>query len=689
MYRVSMDIGGTFTDVISYDNSTRSFTAGKVLSTPGDLSSGVFSALEAVNVPASAIEYFVHGTTQGLNALLERRGARILLVTSAGMGDVYQIARGHRNRLFDLHYRKPVPLVPRQDTMEVHGRFGADGAELEALSTEDVAAVIDRVRDGGFDSVVVGLLFSYLDPAHEIEVGRLLTEALGDDVLVVLSHDVAPEWREYERTSSAVLEGYTGPSVHRYLDRIESEFVDKGLEVPVHVMQSSGGLVQADFARRHPLQTLLSGPVGGTMGGVAVSRLLDSPNVICADMGGTSFDVSLVIDNAPDVSPDGEVEGFPLLMPMVNLHTVGAGGGSIAYRSGSALRVGPHSAGAVPGPACYGNGGTQPTVTDANCVLGRVNPRAFAGGGMTLDVEASRTVVGDLAADLGMDAIELAEGICTISNSHMAQAIRTLTVDHGLEPNDFSLLAFGGAGPMHAAFIAAEIGIERVVVPKFPGAFSAWGMLEADVRRDFAQQFFATRETLDQAAMHDAVTSLTAQAVEALMVQDMTEDRISVEHFVDMRYESQDSTLTIALNGLDLRGEDFQTQIEQRFSDAHQRRYGHATPGAPVQYVALRTTGLGKVNRADAQVDSAADGDARVDTLPVFFGGVECETAFIDRTRLVPGDTVAGPAVIFEPTSTTVVPPECTCTVDDNEFILMTVPATASAAVSATITKES
>lgn len=678
MYRVSMDIGGTFTDVISYDDASRTFTAGKVLSTPGDLSSGVFAALDAVDVPASAVEYFVHGTTQGLNALLERRGARILLVTSAGMGDVYQIARGNRNRLFDLHYRKPVPLVPRQDTMEVHGRFGADGVELEPLHTADVDAVVERVKAGGFDSVVVSLLFSYLDPAHELEVGRLLREALGDDILVVLSHDVAPEWREYERTSSAVLEGYTGPSVHRYLDRIESEFEAKGLGVPVHVMQSSGGLVQADFARRHPLQTLLSGPVGGTMGGVAVSRLIGSPNVICADMGGTSFDVSLVIDNAPDVSPDGEVEGFPLLMPMVNLHTVGAGGGSIAYRSGSALRVGPQSAGAVPGPACYGNGGTEPTVTDANCVLGRVNPRAFAGGGMTLDVEASQQVVGELAGELGLDLIELAEGICTISNSHMAQAIRTLTVDHGLEPNDFSLLAFGGAGPMHAAFIAAEIGIEKVVVPKFPGAFSAWGMLEADVRRDFAQQFFATRETLEQRHMHEAVTALGAQAVEALMVQDMTEDRITVEHFVDMRYESQDSTLTIPLAGLDILADDFQEQVEARFSAAHEKRYGHATPGAPVQYVALRTTGLGTVTRADAQVDGTGAADAVVDTLPVYFGGEQLATAFIDRGKLTPGDSFSGPAVVFEPTSTTVVPPECTCTVDDNEFILMTVPATAS-----------
>lgn len=668
-----MDIGGTFTDVVTYDEDAKKFAAGKVLSTPGDLSTGVFAALDGVGISADQINYFVHGTTQGLNALLERRGAKILLATTSGMGDVYQIARGNRDRLFDLHYKKSVPLVGRQDTIEIRGRFSASGEELTPLNDSDIDAVIERVKDGGYDSVVVSLLFSYLEASHEIRVGERLRSALGDDVLVVLSHDAAPEWREYERVSSSVLEGYTGPSVHRYLDRIETEFEAKGLGVPVHVMQSSGGLVQADFARRHPLQTLLSGPVGGTMGGVAVSRLLGQPNIICADMGGTSFDVSLVVDNAPDVSPDGNVEGFPLLMPMVNLHTVGAGGGSIAYREGSALRVGPESAGAVPGPACYGNGGTAATVTDANCVLGRVNPNTFAGGEMSLDIGASRRVVSELADELNLDTIELANGICNISNAHMAQALRTLTVDHGLEPNDFALLAFGGAGPMHAAFIAAEIGIERVVVPKFPGAFSAWGMLEADIRRDFTKQFFATRETLDQTKMQAAINELTQKATTAILVQDMTEGGITINHFVDMRYESQDSTLTIPLDGLDISSEDFQCQIEGRFTEAHERRYGHSTPNAPVQYVTIRTMGLGHVDRAHAQVE-VASGSGQHNVLPVYFGGHEYDTAFIDREKLNPGDQFSGPAIVFEPTATTVVPPGCECSIDDNEFILITVP---------------
>ncbi|MER6767742.1 hydantoinase/oxoprolinase family protein, partial [Amycolatopsis sp. NPDC000746] len=351
-YRVAMDIGGTFTDVVVHDGATQRLRAGKVLTTPDDLARGVFGALEGFDLPFAEIEFFVHGTTQGLNALLERRGAKVLILTTRGIGDVYRIARGNRNRLFDLHYRKPEPLVGPEAVAEVAGRLDATGAELEPLDEDAVRLVAKRVREEGFEAVAVCFLFSYLDSGHERRAGEILRDELGDDALVVLSHEVAPEWREYERTSTAVLEAYTGPSVHRYLDRIEARFTEKGLHVPVHVMQSSGGLVNAGFARRHPLQTLLSGPVGGTMGGVAAAKLLGRPDLICIDMGGTSFDVSLVMDYAADVSPDGEAEGFPLLMPLVNLHTVGAGGGSLAYAEGDALRVGPESAGGAdsPGP---------------------------------------------------------------------------------------------------------------------------------------------------------------------------------------------------------------------------------------------------------------------------------------------------------------------------------------------------
>lgn len=675
-YRVGMDIGGTFTDVVSYDRAGMRLRAGKVLTTPADLAHGVFDALDGLDLPYGDVEFFVHGTTQGLNALLERRGAPVLILTTHGIGDVYQIARGNRDRLFDLHYRKPTPLVARNAVVEIPGRFDAKGTELEPLDVAAVRAAARRVRDEGFGAIAVCFLFSYVNDSHERRAGQILRAELGDDPLVVLSHEVAPEWREYERTSTAVVEAYTGPSVHRYLNQVEQRFAERGMRVPVHVMQSSGGLVNADFARQHPLQTLLSGPVGGTMGGVAVSRLIDRPNVICIDMGGTSFDVSLVMDHAPDVSPDGACEGFPLLMSLVNLHTIGAGGGSLAYAEAGGLRVGPESAGAVPGPACYGRGGRTPTVTDANCVLGRVDPESFAGGGMTLDPAAARAALLPLADELDMDPVRLASGICDIGNAKMAQAIRALTVEHGREPKEFALIAFGGAGPMHAAFIAAEIGVHEVVVPQFPGAFSAWGMLEADVRRDFTRQFLATGRDLDVDALATALAELRSQAMDALAEQGITADRRSVEHGIDMRYGSQDYTLTVPiLESDEVTGPGFTAVLEQRFAEAHEERYGHATPGAPVQFVTLRATGTGRVDR----ISSAPTGGARPPGEPVVrevvFDGVAQPTTIIARAALPIGARLNGPAIVHEDTATTVVPPGAQLSVDANAFLIITLDA--------------
>lgn len=586
-YRVAMDIGGTFTDVVAYDEARGTYFAAKAPTTPGDLAEGVFTSLErAVSDPA-AISFFVHGTTQGLNALLERKGAKVLLLMSEGMRDVYHIARGNRDRMFDLHYRKPVPLVDRYSTAEAGGRLDWQGTELRPLDEDAVRAAARRVRAEGYTAVAVSFLFSYAGPRHELRAGEILREELGDDVMVVLSHDVAGEWREYERTSSAVLDAYTGPVVRRYLGRIEERFTERGLGVPVQVMQSSGGVVNASFARSHPLQTLLSGPVGGTMGGVAAADLLGRKNAICVDMGGTSFDVSLVIDGRPDISTEGAADGFPVLIPLANLHTIGAGGGSLAYAEAGGLRVGPESAGAVPGPACYGRGGTRPTATDANAVLGRVDPDWFAGGHMTLDVAAARDVMGELAAELALDPVALAGGICEVANAKMAQAIRTLTVEHGREPREFTLLAFGGAGPMHAVEIARELGVEEVVVPLFPGAFSAWGMLGTAVRRDLTRQFFTPGQALDPASMAAALTGLQAQGLAALDEQGVPAERRTVEHAVDMRYEGQDYTLSVPLTGADEPLTDgFLGTVSARFAARHERRYGHATGTGRVRHPA-------------------------------------------------------------------------------------------------------
>jgi len=666
-YRVSMDIGGTFTDVVAYDEETGTYLAGKSSTTPRDLTEGVLAALGGVIDSPRDCGFTVHGTTQGINAFLQRRGERVLLLATAGAGDVYHIARGNRTRLYDIHFRKPEPLVPRADIVEISGRLNWAGEELEPLDLDAIRAAARRVRDEGFGAIAVGFLFSYLNPEHELGAERALQEELGPEIPISLSHRVAREWREYERTSSAVIDAYTSPVVRRYLDRLETELRDRGLSVPLHVMQSSGGIVTAQSARQLSLQTLLSGPVGGTMGGVALARILGQPNLICIDMGGTSFDVSLVVEGKPDVSSEATLEGFPLLMSVVNIHTIGAGGGSLAYNEAGGLRVGPESAGADPGPACYGRGGTQPTVTDANLVLGRVDPAWFAGGQMKLDVDAARKAVGTLAHALDLDTIELAEGICDVINAKMAQAIRTLTVEKGIEPRDFVLVAFGGAGPMHAAFLAQELEIRDVLVPRFPGAFSAWGMLETEIRKDFSQAYYAPLADLEHADLAATFAALEAEGLEALTEEAITPDTGRVEHALDIRYVGQEYTLTIPVeSAAEPSSPAFDEAIANRFHEAHETRFGHANPRAPIEFVVARSTALGDLGRAEPQrFELAADAGFPFEERTVIFGRRECAAKIVRRDDLHHGSAVEGPAIVVEQTATTVVPPGSTARVDD------------------------
>ena len=664
-YRVSMDIGGTFTDVVAYDENTGAYVASKSSTTPQDLTEGVFAALGAVIDSPADIGFTVHGTTQGLNAFLQRRGEKVLLLATRGAGDVYHIARGNRTRLYDIHYRKPTPLVSRSDIVQVPGRLNYAGEELEPLDEDVIRSAARRVRDDGFGAVAVGFLFSYLNPAHELRAEEILLEEL-DGVAISLSHRVAREWREYERTSSAVVDAYTAPVVRRYLKRLESEMTQRGLSVPLHVMQSSGGIVTSQSARDLSLQTLLSGPVGGTMGGVALSRLLDRPNLICVDMGGTSFDVSLVVDGKPDVSSETTLEGFPLLMSIVNIHTVGAGGGSLAYAEAGGLRVGPESAGADPGPACYGRGGTRPTVTDANLVLGRVDPAYFAGGQMTLDREAAESALARLGDELDLSTTDLAEGVCDVINAKMAQAIRTLTVEKGIEPRDFALVAFGGAGPMHAVFLAQQLEIGEVIVPRFPGAFSAWGMLETEIRKDSGRAYFTPLAALDHADLAATLGTLEEEAFSSLSEEGIGAETGRVEHALDLRYVGQEYTLTIPLTGSQEPTEDdFDANLGARFHAAHEQRFGHSNPGAPIEIVVVRTTALGDLGRIDPTAQEEVERPAAAqETRTVIFGREAIPTTIAIRDDLSPGATLEGPAVVEEATATTVVPPGATLRVD-------------------------
>ncbi len=671
-YRVSMDIGGTFTDVVAYDEETGTYAAGKSSTTPHDLTEGVFAGLAQVVDSPADIGFTVHGTTVGLNAFLQRKGEKVLLLATQGAGDVYHIARGNRLRLYDVQYRKPRPLVPLRDIVEIPGRLDYRGEERVPLDEDAVRRAAARVRDEGFGAVAVGLLFSFLNPAHELRVEEILQEELDGSVAISLSHRVAREWREYERTSSAVLEAYTAPVIRRYLERLQAEMTTQGLSVPLHVMQSSGGVVTADSARERPLQTLMSGPVGGTMGLVALARMLDRPNLIGVDMGGTSFDVSLVVGGKPDISTETALEGLPILMPIANIHTIGAGGGSLAYVEAGGLRVGPESAGADPGPACYGRGGTRPTVTDANLVLGRIDPETFAGGRMSLDAGAARTAVAALGEELGLGVEELAEGIVSVINAKMAQAIRTLTVEQGIEPRDFALVAFGGAGPMHAVFLAQELGIADVIVPRHAGAFSAWGMLETELRRDFSRPFFRPAASADLDELADLLAAVEAEGREALESEGVPADACRVEHVLDVRYEAQEYTLSIPVDDVDApRREGFVEEMTRRFDEAHELRYGHSNPGAPVEFVTVRAAALGDLGHAQPEELEEGAPPTGGRTRDVVFDGAPTPTAILERSELAAGTAFDGPAIVEEGTATTVVPPGCRVSIDRYGLLLV------------------
>lgn len=666
-YRVSMDIGGTFTDVVAYNAESGEIHAAKASTTPGELSVGVLAGIEALVADLEDIEFLVHGTTQGLNAFLERRGVRVLLLATAGAEDTYLIARGPRMDLYNAKYRKPKPLVERKDIVGINGRLGSQGEEVRPLDEVAIRQAARRAQAEGYGAIAVAFLFSYKDPEHELRAEAILREELGDEFTISLSHQAAKEWREYERTSSAVVEAYTGPVVRNYLLALEEQLEGRGVKAPLHIMQSSGGVLTARSARKRPLQTLLSGPVGGAMGDVELARVSDRKNLIGVDMGGTSFDVSLVVDGHPDVSTEAHLEGLPMLMSVVNIHTVGAGGGSVAWLEAGGLRVGPRSAGAKPGPACYGRGGVEPTVTDANLVLGRVDPDWFAGGNLTLDRDAAVAALKTVGDPLGLDEIAIAEGICNVANAQMAQAIRTITISRGIEPRDFSLVAFGGAGPMHAVFLARELGIPETVVPRFPGAFSAWGMLQTNIRRDFAEPYFSLDADLDLEDMAALLGRMEAEALESLSSEGIPEDQRSASSSVDVRYQSQEFTLQVPLpSPSEITQPGFMEAFAEQFADMYFARYGHSTLGAPIEVTTLRTRAVGSLGKLrPPKLPEAVNNNFEHEVRQVVFDGVAQPAIVVRRAALAAGHTFSGPAVIVEETATTVVPPEFDVTIDE------------------------
>ena len=653
-FRVAVDVGGTFTDFVIFDTETGTARTGKVLSTTQDQARGVLTGLRTEVGALANMTSLVHGNTVGLNAFLERKGARTLFVTTDGYRDVLRLGRGDKDRLFVVRYRKPEPLVPVTDVETVRERLNFDGSVRTALNEVDVERIAERVQREQIATVAVCLLHAYRNPEHELRVRDILLARV-PKLSVSLSHEVAPEWREYERSSTTVLNAYVAPAVDRYLNTLTKELDNGGFRSALHIMQSNGGVTTAAVARKLPVHSLLSGPVGGVIGGATLSKELERPNLLCVDMGGTSFDASIIVDGSPNISTQATLERMPVLTPLLDIHTIGAGGGSIATVEAGGLRVGPESAGAEPGPACYRRGGTKPTVTDANALLGRIDPDYFLAGGMPLDVGAAKRAIETVSAPLGLSPVEAATGILAIVNAKMADAMRTLTILKGVDPRKFSLVAFGGAGPMHAAALAEEVGISEVIIPWAPGTFSAWGMLHTDMRRDLVASYYQPAATVDPLDLARRFDGLTSEGDRLLEADDVPIPQRRFTRLVDMRYQGQEYTLTIAMpDGNECRI----GALIDSFHREYHTRFGHSTPGAPLDMVALRLIATGKNEWPLSMPEKRITRDARKKiSRTVVFDGKEHQAAIVHRSTLADDDVVKGPAIIEEPTSTTVVPP--------------------------------
>ena len=659
MYRVSADIGGTFTDIVVEDTSKKNIKTIKVLSTPENPANAVFEGLNS-NLNIKDVNFIVHGTTVGLNAFLERKGSRVLLLMTKGISDTYTIARGDRKELYNVQYSKPGTLVPRKDVVEVEERIMWDGSIHTNLNEKDLSNIVKIIKEQNIKAVAVCYLHSYVNPQHEIQTREFLAQHIEDDVVISLSHEIAREWREYERASTAVMNSYIGPVTNNYLKSLKNQLQSSNYTNPLYIMQSNGGVIRAESALEQPVKTLLSGPVGGTIGGQALSKLINRPNLICVDMGGTSFDMSLIINGKPSVTNETEQEYIPLLIPLVDIHTIGAGGGSVAWLENEALRVGPRSAGANPGPACYGKGGNEPTVTDANLFLGRLGKESKLGGWMDLDLDASTSVLDNLSKKLNISAVELAEGILSIINAKMADAIRTITVKEGIDPREFSLVAFGGAGSMHAVWLAEELEIKEIIVPNDPGTFSAWGMLQTDIRRDLTVNFYQNFQTLEQNKLLEAYNNLKAEATELLKSENVQESNMNFNLTADMRYIGQEYYVNVNLT------EPFNLEdINKSFHETYEKQYGHSTPEGPCEFINLRLIAMGQIEKSGSIKSAGEDTTIVESKREDIFNQKPHQTDVFNRQKIETNKKFNGPAIIEESTATTIIPPNYNIVKDD------------------------
>ena len=662
--RVGIDAGGTFTDVclLTEDGAVLTY---KLPSTPADPSDaiieGAVSALALADRGLGDVDYFGHGTTVATNTLLQLSGARTGIITTAGFRDLLDLARQQRPDLYDLQADKPELLVRRRHRLEVSERMRYDGKHEAPLDESDVRAAARFLRSEGVVAVAVCLLYSYLYPEHEQRIGVILAEEL-PDAFVSLSHQVLAEFREYERLSSTVVNAYLGPSMSRYIGRIGTRLHELGGATRPYITQSNGGLISLEAAAEFPVRTVLSGPAAGVTGAVQVAESAGSPDFISFDMGGTSTDVALIENLDPRISLDMTVNGYPIRTPMLDINTVGAGGGSIAWvDSGGHLKVGPQSAGAVPGPAGYGLGGLEATVTDANLYLGVLNSKEMLGGRMAVDPMAAEGAITRLAEQLDLTSLEVAYGVIAIVTAIMARAIRVVSIERGFDPRDFAMIAFGGAGPLHAARLARELEIPTIIVPPAPGILCAAGLLASDLRTDYSRTVNVPAIAENAGLLNRVFDELGAQADRWFEREGVEAGRRLERRFADMRYVGQNYELSIEVPDVWV-DEHGLEQLLVDFHVAHDRAYGFAESTEPVQIVTLRLEARGKVARAglkDVEVAEPGTAPRPTDFRAVYFvesgGLVDCPV--YDRAALLAGHELDGPAVIEQMDSTTLLLP--------------------------------
>lgn len=660
---IATDIGGTFTDLVAFDPATGRVLHAKSHTDPADFTAGIARCLDKAGVDVPAAGEFLHGSTVAINTAIERKGARTALLVTRGTRDVYRIGRSNRPESYNLFFQRPVPFVPRRLTYEIDERTTARGEELRPLDEDAVVQAVEQARASGAEALAVCFLHSYVDPRHEQRAAEIV-RATAPELFVSLSHEILREYREYERTSTTVVNAYVGPRVSVYLHRLEEVLAERAYRGRVFIMQSNGGVMAPGTARLQPARTMESGPVGGAIAAARLADRLGMGHAVVFDMGGTTAKAALIRDGQPDMSDGyfvgGAVSGHPVMLPVVDVIEVGAGGGSIAaVDEVGALHVGPESAGGHPGPICYGWGGTRPTVTDANAVLGRLSPTNFLGGEMPLDVEgAGAALESEIGRPLGLDRLGAALAVVDVAVTKMALAVRAVSVERGLDPRDCALIAFGGAGPLHACAIARTLHIPTVVVPTFPGHFSALGMLLADVRHDFVRTVYRRLDEADPAELRAVVEQMQEEATARMQAEGVDPGAVEHELSLDLRYVGQEFTLRTPV-GLDELREGGLDAVRARFDDLHHTRYGHQAVAEPVEVINARVIGVARrhqptVGNAENPAGDRSSGGHRDVAFSEGERTVLRRCAVVSREALRDGDEVVGPAIVEEYASTLV-----------------------------------